>query len=139
MDIQITDVLPQKPPFLMVDRILDVEPKKKATCIKLLAYNEPYFGGHFPDKPVMPGALQLEAINQVAEIALLSDPEFSNKLAYITGCNNVKFKHPAVPGDVLVITAELLDYESKIGTARGKIEVDGKVICEADILFYLQK
>jgi 3-hydroxyacyl-[acyl-carrier-protein] dehydratase len=135
----VMSVLPQRPPFLMVDKILEVIPGQKAVGIKLLGSNEPYFDGHFPGNPIMPGVMQIEAMNQVGEYALLSDARFADKLAFITGCNNVKFKHPAVPGDVLVITAEILDSESKIGRGKSKIEIDGKITCEADIFFYIQK
>ena len=140
MDIkQITSVLPQKPPFLMVDKILELIPGHKAVGIKLLGSNEPYFDGHFPGNPIMPGVLQIEAINQLAEYSVFCDPKYAGKLAFITGCNNVKFKRPAVPGDVLVITTEILDSESKFGSGKGKIEIDGQIICEADISFYIQK
>lgn len=135
----VMNVLPQKPPFLLVDKILELIPGKKAVGIKVLGSNEPFFSGHFPGNPIMPGVLQIEAINQVGEYVLLSEARFAGKLAFITGCNNVKFKHPAVPGDVLVITTEVLDSESKIGTGKGKIEIDGKLICEADLTFYMQK
>lgn len=135
----VMSVLPQRPPFLMVDKILEMIPGQKAVGIKLLGSNEPYFDGHFPGNPVMPGVMQIEAMNQVGEYALLSDARFAGKLAFITGCNNVKFKRPAVPGDVLVITTEILDSESKIGRGKGKIEIDGKITCEADIFFYIQK
>ena len=135
----VMNVLPQKPPFLLVDKILELIPGKKAVGIKVLGSNEPFFSGHFPGNPIMPGVLQIEAINQVGEYVLLSEARFAGKLAFITGCNNVKFKHPAVPGDVLVITTEVLDSESKIGRGKGKIEIDGKLICEADLTFYMQK
>ena len=135
----VMNVLPQKPPFLLVDKILELIPGKKAVGIKVLGSNEPFFSGHFPGNPIMPGVLQIEAINQVGEYVLLSETRFAGKLAFITGCNNVKFKHPAVPGDVLVITTEVLDSESKIGKGKGKIEIDGKIICEADLTFYMQK
>jgi 3-hydroxyacyl-[acyl-carrier-protein] dehydratase len=136
---QVMRVLPQKPPFLMVDKILEMVPGKKAVGLKMLGANEPYFSGHFPGNPIMPGVLLIEAINQVGECALLSDPKFTDKIAFITGCNNVRFKRPAVPGDMLVITTEILDSESKIGTGKGKIEIDGKLACEADVLFYVPK
>jgi len=140
MDIsQVTSILPQKPPFLMVDKILELIPGKKAVGIKLLGSNEPCLSGHFPGNPIMPGVMQIEAINQVAEYAVFCDAQFAGKLAFITGCDNVKFKRPAVPGDVMVITAEILDSESRFGSAKGKIEVDGQITCEADISFYIQK
>ncbi len=138
-NMPVMNVLPQRPPFLLVDKILELIPGKKAVGIKVLGSNEPYFSGHFPGNPVMPGVLQIEAINQVGEYVLLSEEKFAGKLAFITGCNNVKFKRPAVPGDVLRITTEVLDSESKIGTGKGKIEVEGQIICEADLLFYIQK
>lgn len=138
MNRAIMDVLPQKPPFLMVDKILEFEPGKKAVGIKTLGSNEPYFGGHFPGNPIMPGVLLIEAINQVGEYVLLNDPKFDGRLVFFAGCNNVRFRHPAVPGDVLVITTEVLDSESKIGLGRGRIEIEGKLTCEADLSFYIQ-
>lgn len=140
MDLSLVmDVLPQKPPFLLVDKILELIPGKKAVGIKLLGSNEPYFSGHFPGKPIMPGVLQIEAINQVGEYILLNDPKLAGKLVFITGCNNVKFKRSAVPGDVLVITTEVLDAESKFGKGKGRIEIDGRIICEADLSFYIER
>lgn len=138
MNRPILDVLPQKPPFLMVDRILEFEPGKKAIGIKTLSSNEPYFAGHFPGNPIMPGVLLIEAINQTGEYALLNDPKFDGKLIFFAGCNNVRFRRPAVPGDVLVITSEIVDADSRIGLGRGKIEVEGKLICEADLSFYIE-
>lgn len=134
----VLDVLPQKPPFLMVDRILEMTPGKQAVGIKALGLNEPYFVGHFPGNPIMPGVLQIEAMNQVGAYVLSEDPKFTGKLAIFAGCNNVKFKRPAVPGDVLFITTEILDSESRIGSGRGKIEINGQVICEADLTFFIQ-
>lgn len=138
MNKPIMDVLPQKPPFLMVDRILEFKPGKKAVGIKTLGSNEPYFGGHFPGNPIMPGVLLIEAINQVGEYVLLNDPKYDGKLVFFAGCNNVRFRRPAVPGDVLLITTEVVDSESRIGLGRGKIEIEGKLACEADLSFYIQ-
>lgn len=135
---EIMRLLPQKPPFLMVDRILELVPGQKAVGMKLLGINEPYFSGHFPGNPVMPGVLQIEAICQVGECALLSDERFAGKLAYITGCNNVRFRLPAIPGDMLIITAEIVDMSIHSGLGKGIIEVDGKTVCEAEISFYVQ-
>ncbi len=140
MDLRpVMSVLPQKPPFLMVDKILEMIPGQKSVGLKLLGSNEPYFSGHFPGNPIMPGVLLIEAINQVAEYLLAGDERLAGKLAFITGCNNVKFKRPAVPGDVLVITAEVLEFDSKFGSVKGKIEIDDQITCEAEILFYVQK
>jgi len=140
MDInQVMKILPQKPPFLMVDRILELVPGEKAVGLKLLGSNEPYFSGHFPGNPIMPGVLLLEAINQVGEVTILSMPKFANKLIFFAGCNNVKFRHPAVPGDTMLVTVDEINSDSKFGSAKGKIEVDGKVICEADLVFYVQQ
>lgn len=136
---EVMKILPQKPPFLMVDKIVEVIPGKKAVGIKALGANEPYFDGHFPGNPVLPGVLQIEAINQVGEIALLCDEKFKGTLAFVTGCNNVRFKRPILPGDVVTITTEVLDSESKIGAGRGKIEKDGQVVCEADLSFFMQR
>lgn len=139
MDIsQILKILPQKPPILMVDKILELIPGEKSVGLKLAGVNEPYFSGHFPGNPIMPGVLLIEAINQVGEVTILSTPKFANKLAFFAGCNNVKFKRPVIPGDVMLVTVDVLDSDSRIGTARGRIEVEDKVVCEADILFYVQ-
>lgn len=122
----------------MVDRILQMTPGESAVGIKVLAANEPFFAGHFPGNPIMPGVLQIEAICQVGEYALLSDERFAGKLAFITGCNKVRFKSFAVPGDVLVISTEVIEIKGNTGSGRGKIEINGRVVCEAEISFFVE-
>ncbi|NLG32582.1 MAG: 3-hydroxyacyl-ACP dehydratase FabZ, partial [Syntrophomonadaceae bacterium] len=104
-------ILPHRYPFLMIDRITDLVPGQKAVGIKNLTINEPFFAGHFPAQPVMPGILMVEAMAQVGACALLSEEKYHNKLAFLAGIDRVRIKRQAVPGDQLVITCELVNLK----------------------------
>jgi UDP-3-O-[3-hydroxymyristoyl] N-acetylglucosamine deacetylase / 3-hydroxyacyl-[acyl-carrier-protein] dehydratase len=129
-------ILPHRFPFLMVDRILKVE-GERVTGLKAVALNEPYFQGHFPGRPIMPGVLQLEAIAQVAGILMLKRAENAGKLAYFMSAENVKWRKPVLPGDLLVIEVELIKSRGKIGKAKGVCKVQGEVVSEAEVTFML--
>ena len=131
----VKELLPHRYPFLMVDRLLEVEPGKKAVGIKLLTHNEEFFQGHFPEKPIMPGVLMIEAIAQVGACALLCKEEYQGRLAFLAGVDKIRFKGSAFPGDVLTITCELLSLKGTIGKAQGKIQVESKTICAGEFLF----
>jgi 3-hydroxyacyl-[acyl-carrier-protein] dehydratase len=119
----------------LVDRIEEVETGKKAVGIKNVTINEPFFQGHFPGNPIMPGVLIVEAMAQVGGIALLSLEENKGKLAVFAGIDRLRFRKQVVPGDTLRIESELIAIKRGIGKARGIATVDGKVACEGEFMF----
>ncbi|MCB1092785.1 MAG: 3-hydroxyacyl-ACP dehydratase FabZ, partial [Verrucomicrobiae bacterium] len=135
MDVQ--KVLPHRYPFLMVDRIVGFEGEMKCTGVKQVTINEPYFQGHFPGHPVMPGVLQVEAMAQVASIVLLRQPENQGKIGYFMSADNVKFRKPVLPGDTLFIEGEVLKVRRNIGQARCRCIVNDNVVSEGDLMFAL--
>ncbi|MFM1943051.1 MAG: hypothetical protein RI897_2033 [Verrucomicrobiota bacterium] len=132
--MRLLKVLPHRYPFLMVDRITHLE-DNKVTGQKNVTINEPYFQGHFPGHPIMPGVLQLEAIAQVAGILMLNQPENAGKPAYFMSAENVKWRKPVRPGDVLMIEVELTRKRGRIGRAKGVCSVDGETVSEAEVTF----
>ncbi len=135
--IAIKDILPHREPFLLVDRIIDLEMGKRVVGIKNVTINDYFFKGHFPQRPVMPGVLIIEAMAQAGGVMMLSLPENRGKIAYFMAINNVKFRKPVVPGDQLVLRVEALKIKSRTGQLRGEALVDGKVVTEADFMFAL--
>ena len=134
---QIMEILPHRPPFLLVDRITECEPGQRASGIKCVTMNEPFFQGHFPGHPVMPGVLILEALAQTGAVAALCLPENKGKLALFGGVKNARFKRPVVPGDVLELSCELTAWRSGVGFGKGVARVDGKVAAQAELTFVL--
>lgn len=134
--MQVMQVLPHRPPFLMVDRVTRIE-GNKITALKQVTIGEPYFEGHFPGHPIMPGVLQLEAIAQVAGILMMRQAENAGKLAYFMSAEDVKWRRPVRPGDTLVIEVEMTKSRGKIGKARGVCSVNGEAVSEADVTFML--
>jgi UDP-3-O-[3-hydroxymyristoyl] N-acetylglucosamine deacetylase/3-hydroxyacyl-[acyl-carrier-protein] dehydratase len=134
---EVMKMLPHRYPMLLVDRILKIE-GNKITGVKNVTMNEPHFLGHFPGHPIMPGVLQLEAMAQVAGILLLKRIEAANQIAYFMSAEQVKWRKPVVPGDVLVIEIDLIKIRGKIGKAKGVCKVDGEVVSEADVTFMLR-
>jgi UDP-3-O-[3-hydroxymyristoyl] N-acetylglucosamine deacetylase / 3-hydroxyacyl-[acyl-carrier-protein] dehydratase len=134
----VMQLLPHRYPFLMVDRVVKLE-GNRIVAIKNVTINEPYFQGHFPGHPVMPGVLQLEAMAQVAGIVMLKKAENVGKLAYFMSAEDVKWRKPVHPGDVLVIEAEATKLRSKIGKAKGVCKVRGEVVSEATVTFVLME
>ncbi|MHB8995188.1 MAG: 3-hydroxyacyl-ACP dehydratase FabZ [Armatimonadota bacterium] len=133
----IMDILPHRYPFLMIDRILELEPGVRAVCIKNVTVNEPQFTGHWPGNPVMPGVLMLEAMAQVGGIFLMSEAEADGKTAFFAGMDNIKFRRPVTPGDQLIITAELVRRKGAIGRARAVAMVGEDVAVEGEFMFAL--
>lgn len=139
MDIQeIMKVIPHRYPFLLIDRILEHEPGKRAVGIKNVSVNEPFFQGHFPGYPVMPGVLIIEAMAQVGAVAVLTLPEMADKLALFAGIDNARFRRQVVPGDQLRLEVEVLKLRGPIGKGRGIATVDGQTAAEAELMFALQ-
>lgn len=138
MDInELMAILPHRYPFLLVDRIIGFEGETKCTGVKNVTINEPFFQGHFPGHPIMPGVLQLEAMAQVGSILLLRAPDNQGKLGYFLSADNVKWRKPVLPGDTLIIEAEILKLKRNIAQARGRCFVNGAVASEADLMFSL--
>jgi 3-hydroxyacyl-[acyl-carrier-protein] dehydratase len=135
LDIQeIMKFLPHRYPFLLVDRILELD-EQHAVGIKNVTFNEPFFQGHFPAEPVMPGVLVLEAMGQVAAMMMSTRPGSENLITFLTGVEKAKFRKPVKPGDQLVTTAEMLKLRGKIGKVRTVGRVDGAVAAEAEFSF----
>lgn len=134
--MQIMRILPHRYPFLMVDRVTKVE-GNHVVGVKNVSINEPFFQGHFPGHPIMPGVLQLEAMAQVAGILMMKQAENAGKLAYFMSAENVKWRKPVRPGDTLVIDVELTKARGKIGKAKGTCLVDGEAVSEAEVTFML--
>ena len=130
----IKSILPHRYPFLLVDRILEIS-EKRVVGIKNVTINEPFFQGHFPGHPIMPGVLILEAMAQVGGIGALSMKDNMGKLAYFLTVNNAKFRKPVVPGDVLRIEVDLLKTKLSVMSIHGIAKVDGVVAAEADMMF----
>lgn len=128
-------ILPHRYPFLMVDRVLRFEGDAKAVGLKTVTINEPFFQGHFPGHPIMPGVLQIEAMAQVASILLLRNTENAGKLGYFMSVDKAKFRKPVMPGDALMIQVELTKSRGKIGKAAGQCLVNGEVVSEAELMF----
>ena len=133
---QIMKVLPHRYPFLMLDRVTKIE-GNQIVGVKNVTINEPFFQGHFPGHPIMPGVLQLEAIAQVAGILLIRNAQAVGQIAYFMSAENVKWRKPVVPGDTLVIEVELTKSRGKIGKAKGICKVRGEVVSEAEVTFMI--
>lgn len=131
---QILAILPHRYPFLLVDRILEYEPKKRVVGIKNVTLNEPFFAGHFPGAPVMPGVLIVEAMAQTAGVMMLANiPDRESKLVFFTGIDNARFRRPVVPGDQLRLELTVLRLRPRYIRLRGEAFVDGELVAEAEI------
>lgn len=138
MDInEVMRTLPHRYPFLMVDRIVEIREDTKAVGVKAVTINEPYFQGHFPGHPVMPGVLQVEAMAQVASIIMMRRPENTGKIGYFMSADSVKFRKPVFPGDTLFIHCEMISVKKRLGKAACKCMVNGEVVSEGELLFGL--
>ncbi len=133
----IMNILPHRPPFLLIDRIEEIVEGEKIVAIKNVTMNEPYFVGHFPQEPVMPGVLIVEAMAQAGAVAVLSMDKFKGKTAYFGGIDKAKFRKKVVPGDTLRIEVEIIKLKLNAGIGKGIAYVDGKKACEAEITFLI--
>lgn len=136
---EIMDVIPHRQPFLLIDTIEELEAGVRAVGKKCVSYNEPFFAGHFPQEPVMPGVLIIEALAQVGAVAILSQPDFKGKTAYFAAINNAKFKVKVVPGDVLMLETEIVKVKGPIGIGNARATVNGKVAAQAELTFAIGK
>jgi 3-hydroxyacyl-[acyl-carrier-protein] dehydratase len=134
---KILEILPHRYPFLLVDRVTELEPGKKAVGLKNVTFNEQFFQGHFPGEPIMPGVLIVEALAQVGGVAVLSMPEHKGKLALFTGINNFRFKQMVKPGDQLELTVTMTAMRSNLGKGDAVAKVEGKVVASGELWFAL--
>lgn len=134
---EILKILPHRFPFVMVDRILEIQENKRAVGIKNVTINEPFFQGHYPDLPTMPGVMIVEAIAQVGGIMLMSPKRDVTLVPYLAAISNMRFKKPVYPGDTLVIEVEMIGGKGTMGKVKGKAEVNGKVVAYGEMMFAL--
>lgn len=132
---QIQEIIPHRYPFLLVDRIIELEAGVKAVGIKNVSVNEPFFQGHFPQEHIMPGVLIIEAMAQVGAVAILSLPQYQGKIAYFAGIKEAKFRRKVIPGDTLRLEITLVTLRGSFGIGEAKAFVDGQLAVEATLTF----
>lgn len=132
---EIMEIIPHRQPFMLIDTIEELEPGVRAVGKKCVSFNEPYFAGHFPGNPVMPGVLIIEALAQVGAVAILDLPENQGKTAYFAGIDKAKFKQKVCPGDVLMLETKIVKVKGPIGIGEAVATVNGKVAAKAELTF----
>ena len=132
---EIRELIPHRYPFLLVDRLEELEPGIRAVGIKNVTQNEPFFQGHFPDYPVMPGVLIIEAMAQVGAVGVIAGGQHRDKLALFAGIDGVRFRRQVLPGDVLRMEVEIERLKGRVGRGKGRTVVDNERVCEADLMF----
>lgn len=138
MDIkEIMNILPHRHPFLLIDRVLEMEEGKKCVALKNVTMNEPFFQGHFPQEPVMPGVLIIEALAQTGAVAMLSMDEFKGKIAFFGGIDKAKFRGKVVPGDTLRLEVEMIKIKRNAGIGKGIAYVGDKKVAEGELTFMI--
>lgn len=135
---QIMEILPHRNPFLLIDTIEELVPGEKAVAKKNVTMNEPYFMGHFPGNPVMPGVLIIEALAQTGAVAILGKEENRGKTAYFAAINAAKFKRKVIPGDVLTLKTEIIKQKGTVGIGKAVAKVGNEVACVAELTFAIQ-
>lgn len=135
--VEIMKVIPHRPPFLLIDQILEVEPGISVKARKIITGNEEFFKGHYPDYPVMPGMLIVEALAQAGAFAILCLPEMQGKRPFFGGVDKVKFRQQVRPGDTLILEVTLDSLKKSHGKGTGKAYVGGKLVCQAEFMFIL--
>ena len=136
---EIMEILPHRHPFLLIDTIEELEPGKRAVGKKCVTFSEPYFAGHFPGNPVMPGVLIIEALAQTGAAAILSLPDNRGKTAYFAGIDKAKFKQMVRPGEVLTLETQIIRTTGPIGVGEAVATVDGKLVAKAELTFAIGK
>lgn len=134
---EIMEIIPHRPPFLLVDRIDELEPGKHAVGRKCVSMNEPFFVGHFPGEPVMPGVLVMEALAQVGAVICLSLEQNKGKTAYFGGVSKARFRHKVVPGDVLTLEVDIVKCKGPVGVGMAKAYDGDKIFAEGEITFMI--
>lgn len=132
---EIMDIIPHRYPFLLIDTIEELEPGVRALGKKCVSVNEPFFQGHFPGNPVMPGVLIMEALAQVGAVAILSQPEWKGRTAYFAGIDKARFRRKVIPGDVLFLEMEIIKVKGPVGVGKAVAKVDGQVAAQAELTF----
>lgn len=132
---EIMEIIPHRYPFLLIDTIEELEPGVRALGKKCVSVNEPYFQGHFPGNPVMPGVLIMEALAQVGAVAILSQPEWKGHTAYYAGIDKARFRRKVVPGDVLLLETEIIKVKGPIGVGKAVARVNDKIAAQAELTF----
>ena len=132
---EIMDIIPHRYPFLLIDIIEELDPGVRALGRKCVSVNEPFFQGHFPGNPVMPGVLIIEALAQVGAVAMLAQPDFKGRTAYFAGIDKARFRQKVVPGDVLLLETEIIKVKGPIGVGRAVAKVGDKVAAQAELTF----
>jgi len=132
---EIMQILPHRYPMLMIDRITELEPGVRAVGYKNLTANEPFFQGHFPGNPLMPGVLMIEAMAQLGGCAVLNPGDMHRKITYLAGVDKVRFRRPVVPGDCLMMTANVTKFRKNIGWVQCESRVDGELVVSGELMF----
>lgn len=132
---EIMEIIPHRQPFMLIDTIEELDEGERALGKKCVSFNEPYFAGHFPGNPVMPGVLIIEALAQVGAVAILGMPEWKGKTAYFVGIDKARFKQKVHPGDVLMLETKIVKVKGSIGIGEATATVNGKVVCKAELIF----
>ena len=135
--VQIKEIIPHRYPMLLIDRVEELIEGQRIVAKKNVTINEPFFQGHFPHEPVMPGVLIVESMAQAGAVALLSLPQFKGKTAYFGGIDKAKFRKKVTPGDTLILEVEILKIKANAGLGKGIARVDGKKVAEAELTFMI--
>lgn len=135
---EIKEIIPHRYPMLLLDRVEELVPGDSAVAYKAVTYNEPYFIGHYPEKPVMPGIYIIEALAQTGAVAILSHEDYKGKLVFFGGMNKVRFKNPVEPGSILKLVAKITKMKGPVGIGEAKAYIGDKIAAEGELTFFIQ-